>query len=143
MKIYFCFQLCMLFSALYHTFSCRSERDCDLFLNFDLFGIALSLLAIYTSGIYYAFWCDQGWLIFYMFTVTAIFIFAIFLHIPRLNFPANAKMLVFVGWAAYGVLPTIHWCWKMGGFNNPLVIVSFYQRTKSAFKPLSNFNTFF
>ncbi|KAF2886312.1 hypothetical protein ILUMI_19861, partial [Ignelater luminosus] len=55
----FCFQACMGLSALYHTFSCRSEHDFNYFLSFDLFGIALSLLAIYTSGIYYAFWCHQ------------------------------------------------------------------------------------
>lgn len=55
----FCFQVCMALSSLYHTFSCRSERDCYTFLSYDLFGIALSLLAIYTSGIYYAFWCNE------------------------------------------------------------------------------------
>lgn len=53
----------MFLSSLYHTFNCRSEKDCDLFLAYDLFGIALSLLAIYTSGIYYAFWCNQVLLI--------------------------------------------------------------------------------
>lgn len=49
----------MALSAVYHTFSCRSEKDFNCFLSLDLFGIALSLLAIYTSGIYYAFWCIQ------------------------------------------------------------------------------------
>lgn len=52
-----CFQACMILSSIYHTFSCRSEKDYDCFLAYDLFGIALSLLAIYISGIYYAFWC--------------------------------------------------------------------------------------
>ena len=49
----------MALSALYHTFSCRSEHDYNTFLMYDLFGIALSLLAIYTSGVYYAFWCHH------------------------------------------------------------------------------------
>jgi predicted membrane channel-forming protein YqfA (hemolysin III family) len=49
----------MILSSMYHTFSCRSERAFTCFLSFDLFGIALSLLAIYMSGIYYAFWCDK------------------------------------------------------------------------------------
>jgi predicted membrane channel-forming protein YqfA (hemolysin III family) len=53
------FQVCMALSALYHTFSCRSECDYNTFLMYDLFGIALSLLAIYTSGVYYAFWCHH------------------------------------------------------------------------------------
>ncbi|KAJ8939165.1 hypothetical protein NQ314_011218 [Rhamnusium bicolor] len=58
-SVLICFQACMGLSSLYHTFSCRSEEDCHIFLSYDLFGIALSLLAIYTSGIYYAFWCDE------------------------------------------------------------------------------------
>lgn len=56
-KIKLLFQACMILSSVYHTFSCRSERDYWCFLSFDLFGIALSLLSIYMSGIYYAFWC--------------------------------------------------------------------------------------
>lgn len=54
-----CFQMCMILSSVYHTFSCRSEKVYECFLAYDLFGIALSLLAIYISGIYYAFWCHQ------------------------------------------------------------------------------------
>lgn len=49
----------MLLSSMYHTFSCRSERDFWSFLTYDLLGISLSLLAIYLSGIYYAFWCHK------------------------------------------------------------------------------------
>lgn len=49
----------MILSSVYHTFSCRSEEDYWCFLSFDLFGIALSLLAIYMSGVYYAFWCHK------------------------------------------------------------------------------------
>lgn len=54
-----CFQICMILSSVYHTFSCRSAKHYDCFLSFDLLGIALSLLAIYISGIYYAFWCHD------------------------------------------------------------------------------------
>lgn len=54
-----CFQICMCLSSFYHIFCCRSETDYDCFLTYDLFGIALSLLAIYISGIYYAFWCHS------------------------------------------------------------------------------------
>lgn len=49
----------MIFSSIYHTFSCKSEKHYDCFLSVDLLGIALSLLAIYISGIYYAFWCHD------------------------------------------------------------------------------------
>lgn len=116
-----CFQICMTLSSVYHTFNCRSEKDCDIFLSFDLFGIALSLLAIYTSGIYYAFWCNTDLQNFYLSTVTFIFVLAMILQIPQLNVDQYVQMFVFVGWAAYGVVPTFHWTVTMGGFENPLV----------------------
>lgn len=54
-----CFQICMCLSSFYHIFCCRSQTDYDCFLTYDLFGIALSILGIYISGIYYAFWCHS------------------------------------------------------------------------------------
>nr|CAD7401670.1 unnamed protein product [Timema cristinae] len=116
-----CFQVCMVLSSLYHTFSCRSEKDYMCFLSFDLFGIALSLLAIYMSGVYYAFWCHKEWQSFYLVTVLIIFMFAMVLQVPRLKVDANVKLIVFVVWAAYGVIPTFHWTVVMGGFANPVV----------------------
>nr|CAD7442117.1 unnamed protein product [Timema bartmani] len=116
-----CFQVCMVLSSLYHTFSCRSEKDYMCFLSFDLFGIALSLLAIYMSGVYYAFWCHKEWQTFYLVTVLIIFMFAMVLQVPRLKVDANVKLIVFVVWAAYGVIPTFHWTVVMGGYANPVV----------------------
>lgn len=40
---------------------------------------------------------------------------------PRLNVSSNLKLLVFVAWAAYGVVPTFHWTIVMGGMDNPVV----------------------
>ncbi|KAI5732821.1 hypothetical protein M8J76_004536 [Diaphorina citri] len=116
-----CFQICMVTSTLYHVFSCKSERHFHNFLTFDLFGIALSLLAIYLTGVYYAFWCHKEWQNFYLATVFAIFIACMILQIPRLNIHPDIKMLVFVCWAAYGVVPTVHWAVIMGGWDNPIV----------------------
>ncbi|KAJ8962196.1 hypothetical protein NQ318_018163 [Aromia moschata] len=115
-----CFQACMALSALYHIFSCRSEKHCDVFLTYDLFGIALSLLAIYTSGIYYAFWCDEVYQNFYLSTVTLIFTIAMLLQVPRFNINSNVKTLVFVAWGCYGVIPTFHWTYNMGVLKIPL-----------------------
>lgn len=56
-----------------------------------------------------------------MITVLAIFIFAMILQIPKLNVNGNVKLVVFVAWAAYGVLPTLHWSIAMGGMDNPIV----------------------
>lgn len=116
-----CFQICMILSSVYHTFSCRSEKDYWCFLSFDLFGIALSMLSIYMSGVYYAFWCHKDLQRFYLITVLAIFIFAMILQLPSLNINGNIKLGVFVAWAIYGVLPTLHWTIAMGGFDNPIV----------------------
>ncbi|XP_066150632.1 progestin and adipoQ receptor family member 3 [Euwallacea fornicatus] len=115
------FQACMALSAIYHTFCCRSEEDCYYFLSYDLFGIALSLYGIYVSGIYYAFWCDQFLQNFYLLTVTIIFIIAMILQIPSLGINENIKIITFVSWAAYGVVPTFHWGTSMGWFESPVV----------------------
>ncbi|GJQ69626.1 hypothetical protein Trydic_g6714 [Trypoxylus dichotomus] len=120
-NVLLCFQVCMVLSSLYHTFSCRSENDFHSFLMFDLFGIALSLLAIYTSGIYYAFWCEQKWRMFYMTTVTIIFSGAMMLQLPKFNIASHIKTIVFILWAAYGIIPTIHWTIRSGGVETPVV----------------------
>uniref|UniRef100_A0A182N1D6 Progestin and adipoQ receptor family member III n=1 Tax=Anopheles dirus TaxID=7168 RepID=A0A182N1D6_9DIPT len=117
----FSFQLCMIFSSIYHTFSCHSADSYDRLLAFDLFGIALSLLAIFMSGIYYAFWCNQPLRDFYMITIAVIFVAAMALQIPQLNVHSNVKMLAFVAWAAYGVVPTLHWYFVMGGIESTMV----------------------
>lgn len=43
------------------------------------------------------------------------------LQIPKLEVNGNIKLTVFVAWAAYGVLPTLHWSMAMGGMDNPMV----------------------
>ena len=43
------------------------------------------------------------------------------LQLPKLNVDDNIKLAVFVGWAVYGVLPTLHWTILMGGMENPMV----------------------
>ncbi|KAJ8674713.1 hypothetical protein QAD02_010499 [Eretmocerus hayati] len=116
-----CFQACMILSSVYHTFSCRSEKDYWYFLSYDLLGVALSLLAIYMSGVYYAFWCHKHLQRFYLVTVFAIFVLALMLQLPRYQINDNIKLAVFVGWGLYGVLPTLHWTIAMGGMQNPIV----------------------
>ena len=43
------------------------------------------------------------------------------IQVPRFEVDNNVKLLVFVMWAAYGVVPTFHWVIVMGGSENPLV----------------------
>lgn len=68
----------------------------------------------------------QGLKYFYLVSVTLIFAIAMAIQLPKFNCNANVKMIVFVAWAAYGVLPTFHWTIIMGGFANPIVEVSTY-----------------
>lgn len=49
----------MAMSTGYHTFCCHSKDFYHCWLSYDLCGISFSLLAIYTTGIYYAFWCQN------------------------------------------------------------------------------------
>lgn len=60
---------------------------------------------------------------FYTTTVAAIFVAAMAIQIPSLNVTSHIKMIVFVAWAAYGILPTLHWAIEMGGFQNTMVAV--------------------
>lgn len=46
------------------------------------------------------------------------------LQIPSLGINDNIKILTFVSWAAYGVVPTFHWGTSMGWFESPVVAVS-------------------
>lgn len=61
---------------------------------------------------------------FYISTVGIIFVMAMLMQIPAFNINSQIKIIVFVAWAAYGVLPTMHWAVKMGGFQNTMVSVS-------------------
>ena len=53
-----------------------------------------------------------------------IFVICLVLQIPKLNVPTYMKTLTFVLWAAFGIIPTVHWAVIMGGFENAMVRVS-------------------
>ncbi|EDW67626.1 progestin and adipoQ receptor family member 3 isoform X2 [Drosophila virilis] len=116
-----CFCLCMLMSAIYHIFSCKSEEHYELFLSVDFLGISLSLVAIYISGMYYAFWCHTFLRTIYSTIALGMFGLAIAVQIPQLNVSMNGKVAVLLLWSAYGILPLGHWAVAMGGLENELV----------------------
>lgn len=47
------------------------------------------------------------------------------MQVPKFNIDSHIKLMTFVGWAAYGVIPTLHWTIMMGGLENPIVSVSY------------------
>lgn len=57
------------------------------------------------------------------------------MHIPKLKIQDEVKVTVFLCWAAFGVIPTIHWYFEMGGAENAMVNVSaiFYLVSKNRF----------
>jgi len=118
-----CFCLCMLMSAIYHIFSCKSEEHYEIFLSVDFLGISLSLVAIYISGMYYAFWCHTFLRTLYSTIALGMFALAIAVQIPRLNVSMNGKVAVLLLWSAYGIIPLGHWAVAMGGLENELVRV--------------------
>lgn len=61
---------------------------------------------------------------FYLSTVFFIFVAVMALQVPKLKASDNLKMISFVCWAAYGIIPTGHWVSVMGGWENPIVAVS-------------------
>jgi len=117
-----CYQACMILSVIYHTFTAHSEQVYNTCLYYDLAGIAVSLIATYISGIYYAFFCDSFWRNFYLVTVILIVIFAIIFW-NKLNETRyeRERLIFFTLWAVYGTVPTIHWIFLNGGFQNEIV----------------------
>lgn len=69
--------------------------------------------------------------------MAGIFVVAMLMQIPRFNVTSNIKMTTFVCWAAFGILPSLHWVIKMGGFQNSMVAVS--RSASVAIKYASNF----
>lgn len=60
---------------------------------------------------------------FYIATIVVIFMISMIMQIPRLKVKDNIKITVFVSWAAFGVIPTFHWYFEMGGNENTMVNV--------------------
>jgi predicted membrane channel-forming protein YqfA (hemolysin III family) len=64
---------------------------------------------------------------FYIITIAVIFGIAMIIQIPALKVNNHLKMIVFVAWAAYGIIPTLHWYLEMGGTESQMVKVSRHQ----------------
>jgi len=111
-----CYQLCMIMSAVFHTFTSHSQEASEFCLLMDLAGIGASITASYISGIYYAFWCSPSWCTFYLATVGGFILFgALARH--HLNKEENlmVRLVYFVFFVVWGFVPTIHWVIMNGG----------------------------
>lgn len=120
-----CFQCCTGLSTLYHIFHCRSAESFQCWLGIDLLGISASLLGIFVSSVYYAFWCHPYWMAFYLFMSTLMY--AVSMSVQMLPMFLDKKFdkirtLVFFSWAVSGTIPLCHWAVNNGGFLEPLVL---------------------
>ncbi|VDL71229.1 unnamed protein product [Nippostrongylus brasiliensis] len=122
-------QLCMLFSAVYHTFCCANEQKRQKFLKLDIFGISAGLLGMYLSGIYTAFFCFQDHLETYVYMLLSIFFITI--YVPTREDFFERKIVgsrigylhvIYSSIIIFGFCPTTHWVYLHGGLENAHVV---------------------
>jgi len=114
-----CYQLCMIMSVVFHTFTSHSQEASEFCLMMDLAGIGASITASYISGIYYAFWCSPSLCTFYLTTVGCFIIFGALAR-NQLNKDENLllRLVYFVSFVVWGCVPTLHWAYMNGGISN-------------------------
>jgi len=82
-------------------------------------------MAIYTTGIYYAFWCQPVARNTYMTVSFAYFLLALAVQSSPKSISEKfqeLRMFFFVSWGCFGFIPTTHWVWQNGGFTAPYVL---------------------
>ncbi|CAI5448651.1 unnamed protein product [Caenorhabditis angaria] len=118
-------QICMLFSASYHTFGCSSIQMRQQWLKMDIFGISAGLLGMYLVGIYTAFFCFNEYMTTYIYAWFAIFM--VTAYVPTRQDFFEKKVvgsrigllhIIYCIIISFGVLPSIHWVILHGGFEN-------------------------
>jgi len=123
------YQVCLLSSALFHTFSCHSEQTHKTWLQTDHFGIVVALFGTYMSIINNVFHCHQDWRNIHLSIITGLFIVAtVVVWWPglgqKLPWTKRAKgevpLWLFLTLSLYVVIPFSHWVWMNGGLDNPL-----------------------
>lgn len=110
-----CYQICMIMSAVFHTFSSHSQDAHESCLMLDLAGICASITASFLCGIYYAFWCYPSTCAIYMTTVVAFIVTgAVFFN--KMNKDENIilRLVYFISFTIYGFVPTLHWAFLHG-----------------------------
>jgi len=113
-----CYQICMIMSTVFHTFSSHSQDAHELCLMWDLLGIVASVTASFLCGIYYAFWCYPSLCSLYMLTVVGfIACGAVFRDKMNKDEHMTMRLTYFLSFVFYGFIPTFHWA-IMNGFDS-------------------------
>ncbi|XP_013387641.1 progestin and adipoQ receptor family member 3 [Lingula anatina] len=119
-----CYQFCMLCSAGYHIFNCHSERASKRWLMTDLAGISVGLIGCYLPAVHYAFYCLSIWRDIYLFTVAILSAAVLFTQLHPRSFSPHwwtKRLILYCCLAAYGIIPTIHWIYLSGGWEEEMV----------------------
>jgi len=116
LTIIICYQLSMIMSTIFHTFTSHSKEVSEMCLMMDLAGIGACITASYLSGIYYGFWCYPLLLYFHL-TMVTVFILVGTMARQYLNKEEykRLQLIYFVSFAVWGFVPTIHWVVMSGG----------------------------
>ena len=137
--IFLCFlvsaMLCFLFSTLYHTMACHSERVLKIFVRLDYVGIVLLIIGSSVTWLYYGFYCQYYHKVAYMIAIAlpAIPTF-IMIMTNRFSKPEYRAMRfsVFASLALVCAAPLLHstiqngigHAIERGGFNQTLAMAA-------------------
>ena len=116
------FQVCMLSSTLFHTFSCHSEAAHKSWRYTDHFGILFALFGTYVSLICNTFACFPPWKQIHLSAVIALFTWVILVKCIANSDNCRIPLDIFIYVALYSALPIAHWVWLQGGFFQPVVL---------------------
>ncbi|KAI0078360.1 HlyIII-domain-containing protein [Panus rudis PR-1116 ss-1] len=129
--------ICLLFSASYHTFDAHSEEVSVKCHALDYSGIVVLTLGSFFPCIYYGFYCDPHYQLFYLSVLSLAGIGAAYIVLnPEYRKPTHrgARTTVFIALGLCGVIPVTHGlfthgfeklCFEMG-FGWLLLSASFY-----------------
>ncbi|XP_033100074.1 progestin and adipoQ receptor family member 3-like [Anneissia japonica] len=119
-----CFQFCMLNSAGYHLFCCRSELACKRWFSLDLAGISVGLLGCYFPAVFYAFSCFPVWRDVYLVVVCCMILVTLVLQLHPLfltSYWSSKRLIALCAVVAFGIIPASHWVVLQGGFDSLIV----------------------
>ena len=104
--------ICLGMSALYHTFSCHSQRVGRIFSKLDYCGIALLITGSFVPWVYYGFYCDYHPKVFYLALTTTLGICTVNVSLMERFSEPNLRPIragVFMSFGLSGIIPGIHW----------------------------------
>ncbi|KAI8990083.1 putative hemolysin-III channel protein Izh2 [Pilobolus umbonatus] len=127
--------MCLGFSAVFHCFSCHSERVAANWNRCDYAGITCLIVGSFFPVIYYGFHCHHVLQIVYLTSIVILGIFtAIVTLMKHFRTPAYRwiRASLFLALGLFGVVPTIHGI-CIYGFHNSLSTISLIHLGTMAF----------